>query len=70
MLQGICWNGIVINECGNFCAGHELQYDENAVLPRPEDERVTQAEKNQMLVKQLKVCCVTSRLELCRKFTL
>lgn len=33
----------------------DLQVNENEVVPRPEEERITQAEKNQRLQAQLKV---------------
>lgn len=35
--------------------GHELQIDENGYVPRPEEDRITQAEKNERINAQLKV---------------
>lgn len=36
-------------------SGHELQVVENGFVPRPEEERITQAEKNERINAQLKV---------------
>lgn len=36
-------------------SGHELQVVENGIVPRPEEERITQAEKNERINAQLKV---------------
>lgn len=36
-------------------SGHELQVVENGNVPRPEEERITQAEKNERINAQLKV---------------
>ena len=51
--------------CVVWCAGGELQVDEDlAAQPRAEEERLTEAEKNQRLHKQLEVCtCVYAFLE-------
>ena len=40
--------------CG-VASGHELEVDENSMLARPEEDRLTQAEKNERMNQQLKV---------------
>jgi len=35
--------------------GHELNIDESGLVPRPEEDRTTQAEKNERINEQLKV---------------
>jgi len=38
-----------------FVVGHELEVDEASLLARPEESRLTQAEKNERMNQQLKV---------------
>ena len=37
------------------CLGQEFQVVENGDVPRPEEDRITQAEKNERIREQLKV---------------
>ena len=44
-----------------YFSGADLSINENENLPRPEEERITQAEKNKRMQEQLKVIIVTKR---------
>ena len=49
-----CLSCVVVNA---ICVqGHELTVNEDEIIPRPEEERITQAEKNERISSQLKVC--------------
>ena len=55
-MTGLDATGWYVDQVGWCCAGGELQVDEDlASKPRVEEERLTEAEKNQRLQKQLEV---------------